>query len=517
MGRLEAKDFGYDFVEQEERAPLVVLDPPTTSTTTTTPAGSDEPNQTGEYALYNEQPQEQSFKYHPTQTTTNGGEGYVVSGDSYDSASIIASSGVCMGVMCCCLTICLVIAGGILVATQQYEDDDDSLALAGTILLVLAAASCLCACCVLCTSTLVDSFGSFVNDDDGSSADPNLKEIMVRFRRLNGRYEKGSLRAKESLNQTRLDVVGHIPELKEAAKEERKKQKEQEKKKRREFEIQIKQDLESGLSNEKIRDKYRPIVFLIVFDGDTVVSNMELLRKQVSLVVNLGTAKRDKCVVVLASPGGAVSQYGLAASQLVRIRKAGIELIVCVDTVAASGGYMMASVANLICAAPFAMVGSVGVVTHIPNFQRFLEDKKIDAYLMTAGKHKRTIDVIGEVTEEDKAKLKEELDDIHLAFKSHIAIARPKLKNTIEEIATGEYWLAVQAKEKGLVDCIMTSDEYLESVCEDYDIIEILEKHRKKSMWRDWHEAALSAKSVVQRLQNTVETPERRSMPMAIV
>jgi len=315
--------------------------------------------------------------------------------------------------------------------------------------LVLAAASCLCACCVFCVGAIAESH-CFGNDDESPSGDANLKEVKVRFRRLNDRYEKGCLRAEGNLIRERLDVVGHMPEIKEAAKKEAKERLEQEKKNQKELEDRVKKDLEAGVPVKTIRQKYRPLCFLIVFDGDISVSNLELVRKQVSLVVNLGRKNVDQCVVVVTSPGGGVSQYGLAASQLVRIRKAGIHLVVCVDTVAASGGYMMASVANKICAAPFAIVGSIGVVTQIPNFQRFLEDKKIDAYLMTAGKHKRTIDVIGEVTEEGKAKLREELDDIHVAFKDHIAFARPQLKETIEEIATGEHWLAVQAKEKGL-------------------------------------------------------------------
>ena len=209
----------------------------------------------------------------------------------------------------------------------------------------------------------------------------------------------------------------------------------------------------------------------------------------------------------------------------------------------------MASTANTICAAPFAIVGSIGVVTQIPNIQvrsccvcfvslvcdssrqflcfysplfilsqRFLEDKKIDAYLVTAGKHKRTIDIIGEVTEEGKAKLKEELDDVHIAFKDHIAFARPQLKDKVEEIGTGEHWLAVQAKELGLVDEILTSDEYLESVADDYEIIEILEKKPKPSFLKDWKEASTSVKSVAAQVQSKVEELETgRSMPMAIV
>ena len=141
----------------------------------------------------------------------------------------------------------------------------------------------------------------------------------------------------------------------------------------------------------------------------------------------------------------------------------------------------MASVANEIYAAPFAIVGSIGVVTQIPNFHRFLEKHDVDAYLFTSGKYKRTVDIIGEVTEEGKQKLQEQLDDIHGAFKDHVALSRPKLKESIEDVVTGEYWLAVQAKELGLVDQIMTSDELLDHLVKDKqnDVIEIIQKKDK--------------------------------------
>ena len=281
-------------------------------------------------------------------------------------------------------------------------------------------------------------------------------------------------------------------------------------------------DLKAGITVNEIRQQYRPVVFYISFDGDLLVSDLELLRKQVSLVVYLGKPGLDQCVVSITSPGGGVSQYGLAASQLVRIRKAGIHLTCCVDTVAASGGYMMASVANKICAAPFAVVGSIGVVTQIPNFQRFLNEHKIDAYLCTAGEHKRTIDIIGDVTEEGKAKMKEQLDDIHIAFKDHVALARPRLKDSIEEVGTGEHWLAIEAKEKGLVDEIMTSDECLESLCEDFDIIEILQKiHKPKGIagmvGNHFTEAGRKVKAMVDRFQSSVDPHGIGATPMAVV
>jgi len=286
----------------------------------------------------------------------------------------------------------------------------------------------------------------------------------------------------------------------------------------------VKKDIEAGIPVKTIRQQYRPVVFYIVFIGDVHVSDLELLRKQISLVVNLARPGHDQCCISVTSPGGSVTQYGLAASQLVRIRKAGIRLTICVDSIAASGGYMMASVADRIYAAPFAIVGSIGVVTQIPNFQRFLNEHKVDAYLMTAGKHKRTIDIIGDVTEEGKAKLSEELDDVHVAFKDHVALARPKLQETIDEVGTGEHWLAVQAKDKGLVDEIMTSDEYLESICDEFDIIEILEKEEKN---RSQQIAGLfgehmgvtsrSVKSVVDHFQSALEAPGKSNTPMAIM
>lgn len=303
--------------------------------------------------------------------------------------------------------------------------------------------------------------------------------------------------------------------IKETAEKEAKKKKEKEETNQKELEKRVKSDIERGIPTETIRQNYRPVVFYIEFDGDVMVSKMELLRKQVSLVVNLAKPGHDRCCISLSSPGGSVVHYGLAASHLARIRKAGIFLTVCVDSIAASGGYMMASVADTICAAPFAIVGSIGVVTTIPNIQRFLNEHKIDAYLMTAGKHKRTIDLVGDVTEEGKAKLAEELDDIHIAFKDHIALARPRLRDTIEEVGTGEAWLAVQAKEKGLVDEIMTSDEYLESVCEEFDIIEILEKNEKKQFGDQFNSSIIGR--VVDKLRSTLETPTKSDMPMAIM
>ena len=211
------------------------------------------------------------------------------------------------------------------------------------------------------------------NDEDGDNRD-----IKVQLRRVNGRYEK----AETAINKIHLNVIGEMKEVKETQKKEEKARKDEEKKKQKELEDRVKVDLEAGMSTQNMRRNYRPIAFLVRFHGDMMLSSMELLRKQVSIIVNCGRAGVDRAIVVITSPGGAVSPYGLAASQLVRIRKSGIELIVCVDTVAASGGYMMASVGDIICAAPFAIIGSIGVVTQIPNFQKFLNKVRVCSMLL---------------------------------------------------------------------------------------------------------------------------------------
>jgi len=174
-----------------------------------------------------------------------------------------------------------------------------------------------------------------------------------------------------------------------------------------------------------------------------------------------------------------VAQYGLAASQLARLRKAKIKTVVCVDTVAASGGYMMACVANTICAAPFAFIGSIGVVAGVPNFSKVLRQHNVEYHHFTAGQYKTTVTALNEVTEEQKEKFQEELTAIHTAFIHHVQTFRPKLD--VKSVATGEYWLATEALEKNLVDRICTSDEYLTNLTLDHLVIMVRKADEKRS------------------------------------
>ena len=205
--------------------------------------------------------------------------------------------------------------------------------------------------------------------------------------------------------------------------------------------------------------KYCPeSLYVIDFDGNVKASENEPLRYEIDALLEVA-GKDDEVVVRLDSPGGMVNAYGLASSQLMRLKQKGIRLTVCVDKVAASGGYLMASVADKIVAAPFAYIGSIGVVMSLPNFNKVLKKHDIDYEQLTAGRFKRTVTMFGENTDEARDKCREELDAIHRRFKDHVKRFRPNVD--MEKSATGEYWLAEDALELGLVDEICCSDDYI--------------------------------------------------------
>lgn len=200
-------------------------------------------------------------------------------------------------------------------------------------------------------------------------------------------------------------------------------------------------------------------LFVVRFVGDMMCSDVSALTEEVNAVVSIANPQHDEVLVSVESGGGVVHGYGLAASQLARLKEKQIPLTVAVDKVAASGGYMMASVADKIIAAPFAILGSIGVLAQLPNFNRLLDKHGIDFEQQTAGKYKRTVTMFGKNTDEDRAKFKEELEDVHGLFKSFVSTNRPQVD--IEKIATGEHWYGERALEHNLCDVIKTFDDYL--------------------------------------------------------
>lgn len=244
------------------------------------------------------------------------------------------------------------------------------------------------------------------------------------------------------------------------------------------------------------RDTDKPRVWVLDFKGSMDAHEVNALREEVTAVLAV-VKSQDQVVLRLESPGGVVHGYGLAASQLQRLRDKNIPLTIVVDKVAASGGYMMACVADRIVSAPFAIIGSIGVVAQIPNFNRFLKSKDIDIELHTAGQYKRTLTLLGENTEEGRQKFREDLNETHQLFKAFVHRMRPTLD--IEQVATGEHWYGEQALEKGLIDEINTSDDVILNLMEGRDVLNVRYLQRKKLMDRFTGSAAESADRLLMR------------------
>ncbi|MEM7193712.1 MAG: protease SohB [Pseudomonadota bacterium] len=229
-------------------------------------------------------------------------------------------------------------------------------------------------------------------------------------------------------------------------------------------------------SDDADTEDVRKRMFVLDFDGDIRASDVASIREEISAILTLAT-ESDEVLVRLESGGGMVHSYGLAASQLQRIRDREIPLTVAVDKVAASGGYMMACVANTIIAAPFSIIGSIGVLAQIPNFHRVLKKNDVDFEQLHAGEYKRTLTMFGENTDKARDKMQSELEETHQHFKDFVKHCRPDLD--IDSVATGEHWLGVRALELGLVDRLMTSDDYLMSARNDTDLVKLEYRERQ--------------------------------------
>ncbi|SPY32591.1 protease SohB [Pasteurella canis] len=240
----------------------------------------------------------------------------------------------------------------------------------------------------------------------------------------------------------------------------------------------------------------KPHLYVLTFTGDIMASETKALREEISAII--GAAKpEDEVLLRLESPGGVVHGYGLASSQLARLKQHGIKLTVAVDKVAASGGYMMACVADKIVAAPFAIIGSVGVVAQIPNIHRFLKKHDVDVDVMTAGEYKRTMTMLGENTEKGKQKFQQELEETHQLFKQFVLTNRPNLD--INKVATGEHWFGEQALALNLIDHIATSDELILEAMKDKTVLSVKYSIKKSLMQKFGKQVEESVENVLLR------------------
>lgn len=267
---------------------------------------------------------------------------------------------------------------------------------------------------------------------------------------------------KEVLEDSILDK----DELKAIHKAEKKKEKEEKKARK---------------NNPPKAEERNKRIYVLDFDGDIKASEVEPLRQEISAILMMAEADKDEVVIRLESPGGMVHEYGLASSQIERIKRKNIPLTICVDRVAASGGYMMACLADKLLAAPFAIVGSIGVIAQLPNFHRLLKKNDVDYEVLTAGEYKRTLTMFGENTDKGREKFVEELEETHTLFKDFVKEYREQVD--IEKVATGEIWFGKQALEINLVDELVTSDQYLMEAAEEADIY--LVRYEEKKSFQD--------------------------------
>jgi serine protease SohB len=281
------------------------------------------------------------------------------------------------------------------------------------------------------------------------------------------------LKLNEELEHMKDDIRHEVLDedvLKAEAKAKRKTEKAERKAKR--------QALKTAPEGTEEAPPGRKRIYVLDFDGDTRASEVDELRHTITAVLAVARPDVDEVMLRLESPGGMVHAYGLAASQLARLRKHKVALTICVDKVAASGGYMMACIADKLLAAPFAFIGSIGVLVQLPNVHRLLKDNKIDFEMITAGEYKRTLTTFGENTDKDRQKVQEEVDEMHGLFKDFIHQFRPQLD--LVQVATGEVWTGTQALEKGLIDALDTSDEWLVAQCEEADVFGVSWEQKRK-------------------------------------
>jgi serine protease SohB len=223
-------------------------------------------------------------------------------------------------------------------------------------------------------------------------------------------------------------------------------------------------------NKKKKTDEKESSVFVLNFNGDIQASEVEKLKYEINAIL-LSESECKEVVVKVESGGGSAYAYGLCAAELKRLVDNDISLTVCIDKVAASGGYLMSCVATKIIAAPWAIVGSIGVIAQLPNFHRLLKKNLIDFEMHTAGEFKRTLTTLGENTEEGREKFKADLEDLHVIFKDFVKEQRPEVDTAI--VATGEVWQGEEAVRVGLVDSLETSDNYLVNLSKDATLFEI--------------------------------------------
>ena len=294
----------------------------------------------------------------------------------------------------------------------------------------------------------------------------------------------------EQINETKTSISEQLltpAQLKAKHKEDKKAHKAEQKE-------------QKALAKKEVKATIKPQLYVLDFKGSIDAKEVASLREEITAIVSVASEK-DEVFVRLESGGGMVHGYGLAASQLQRLKDKNISLTIAVDKVAASGGYMMACVADKVIAAPFSIIGSIGVIAQIPNFNKLLKKHDVEFEQLTAGQYKRTLTMFGENDDLGREKFKQELEETHQLFKHFVSEHRPQLN--IDKIATGEHWYGTQALDLELVDKIQTSDDYLLEQLESKHIVQVQYKKSKKLAEKIGKSVSTSIESSLLKIMHT--------------
>jgi serine protease SohB len=318
--------------------------------------------------------------------------------------------------------------------------------------------------------------------------------ILGALASVGNKQRKGAVKGHIKVTKLNEHIDEMLASLKKAILDKHAQKQDQKEKKK-----QQKEEDKASKAKNKNQDangqEERKRVYVLNFKGDIAAHAVSSLREEITAVLSLAT-ESDEVLLRLESPGGMVHAYGLASSQLMRIKDKKIPLTICVDKVAASGGYMMACLADRLVVAPFAIIGSIGVLVQLPNFHRLLKKNEIDYETISAGEFKTTLTTFGEITQKGRDKVKEDVEDMHALFKQWVKDHRPSVD--IDRISTGETWVGVKAKERYMVDELKTSDECIVSACDAADVYEIEFVHKKSmqdrmgSIFRSMFDSAAS-------------------------
>ena len=327
--------------------------------------------------------------------------------------------------------------------------------------------------------TLLSGSALLGNDNNIYSPEPSQHFMLER---VNERYEKDSMAMKKALETPPRDTSKRVWSFANN---------------RRKSALKKQIDLEdkaAGKVSTKASKFARTVIILEVQtfnnDMDTVVEN---LRDSVSFILaqyndkkkRLDMGEQIEIVVCIESPGGVVQDFGLAADQLKRLKEVGMArndllLTVCVDKIAASGGYMMACQASpgQLIAAPFSVIGSIGVLREVTNIHDVLEKYGVRPLLLKAGNAKVPLTQTTKVTEESIAIVQKNLDKVHEAFRELVSDARGEsISENFEDVTNGDIFLGKDAAELGLIDRVMTSDEYISEKVQKGDRVLRLHKY----------------------------------------